>query len=106
MQERIRVSRRPKSVPSKKDRNQTPRPWLKRFRIDKNVSRAKMGSDLRISDVSVKHLESGERDPSFIMAFVIAKYFDVSVEECFPDIMEEATKYYEYLEISFISTSV
>jgi DNA-binding XRE family transcriptional regulator len=105
-QERTRVTRRAKSAPSKKDRIQKPRPWLKRFRLDKNVSRAKMGTDLRISEVSVKHLESGERDPSFMMAFVYANYFGRPVEECFPDILQEANQYYELLELGFSNASV
>ncbi|MDF2652131.1 MAG: Helix-turn-helix domain [Paenibacillus sp.] len=100
-QERVRATRRPKSSPSKKDRNQVPRPWLKRFRLDKDVSQAQMGADLKVSDVAIKHLESGERDPSFMMAFVYAQYFGRSVEECFPDVVEEATKYYKSLKENF-----
>lgn len=100
-QERMRATRKPKSSPSKKDRDNVPRPWFKRYRLSKDVSRSHMGAELRVSDVAIKHIESGERDPSFMMAFVYSLYFGVSIEELFPDVREEATKYYNSLRENF-----
>lgn len=95
-----RASRRPKASPPKKDRV-TPREWFKILRLKKNVSRARMGVDLKLSENTIKNIEYGESDPSFMMAFVYASYFGVSVEDLFPDVAEEGKKYFEKLEVEF-----
>ncbi|MDD9266011.1 helix-turn-helix transcriptional regulator [Paenibacillus sp. GCM10023248] len=95
-----RAARRPKASPPKKDRVQ-PREWFKILRLQKNVSRARMGIDLKLSENTIKNIEYGESDPSFMMAFVYALYFGVTVEELFPDVAIEGKKYFEKLQLEF-----
>jgi putative transcriptional regulator len=96
-----RATRRSKASPAKKDRLQVPRSRFKQLRLQKDVPRAQMASELKVSDVTIKHLETGENDPSFMMAFVYAFYFGATIEELFPDIYEDARKYFETLKADF-----
>lgn len=45
-----------------------------------------------ISQKHLSKLELGERNPSLITAWKIAEYYGKSLEELFPDVLEESRK--------------
>ncbi len=53
----------------------------------------RMAFDLNMTEWSIRRIESGQGDPSFMVAFVIAEYLGSSVYELFPDVVEEAKNY-------------
>ncbi|MBD0381249.1 helix-turn-helix transcriptional regulator [Paenibacillus sedimenti] len=96
-----RAPRRSKASPKKKDRIKQPRQRFKELRLSKDISQSKMASDLEISDVTLRMIENGQNDPSFMMSYVYALYLGTTVEEVFPDVVEEAKKYFKTLEMNF-----
>lgn len=53
----------------------------------------RMALDLNMTEWSIRRIESGQGDPSFMVAFVIAEYLGTSVYELFPDVVDEAKNY-------------
>ncbi|MBU7319036.1 MULTISPECIES: helix-turn-helix transcriptional regulator [Paenibacillus] len=95
-----RAKRRPKAIPLKKDRPLVPRLRFRELRIAK-CSQNKMASDLNVTEITIRKIEYGQLDPSFMMSFVYAAYLGSTVEELFPDIVDGALEYYETLKEKF-----
>ncbi|MCO7125078.1 helix-turn-helix domain-containing protein [Sporolactobacillus shoreicorticis] len=58
-------------------------------RKKKNVAQLKAAVDLGISESQFRNVETGRCDPSAKLMFRMAKYFETTVEDLFPDLMEE-----------------
>lgn len=54
-----------------------------------------MAIDLNMTDWSIRRIEKGYGDPSFMIAFVIAEYLGATVYDLFPDVVNEAKSYLE-----------
>lgn len=96
-----RAPRRSKSAPKKSDRVRKPRQWFKSLRLAKGLSQSKMASELDVSVVTLRSTENGTNDPSLMMSHVYALYLGATVEEVFPDVVEEAKMYFQKLQASF-----
>lgn len=53
---------------------------LSLLRAQRNISRAKLGELLGITDEAVRLMEKGKRSPSFEIFCTLADYFDVSLD--------------------------
>lgn len=58
---------------------------IRRLREERGLSQAALGGELGVSRQTVNSLETGRYDPSLPLAFAIARYFDLSIEEVFHD---------------------
>lgn len=56
---------------------------IRRLREERALSQATLGTDLGVSRQTVNSLENGRYDPSLPLAFTIARYFGLSIEEIF-----------------------
>ncbi len=56
---------------------------VRRLREDRGLSQAALGGALGVSRQTVNSLETGRYDPSLPLAFAIARYFGLSIEEIF-----------------------
>ncbi|ALA12687.1 helix-turn-helix transcriptional regulator [Paenibacillus larvae] len=56
------------------------------FRKKYNVSQRKVSIDLGVSESHIRNIESGRGNPDVILLFKLAKYFNTSPEELFPDL--------------------
>lgn len=63
---------------------------LEEIRKARGIKQEDLANSLEVSRQTIGSLESGRYNPSIILAFKIARYFDMSVEEIF--IYEEETK--------------
>lgn len=54
------------------------------IRIERKVTQTQMAKDLGISRQAISKIENGERNPSLDMAYRIAAYYKLSVQEVFP----------------------
>ena len=63
---------------------------LEEIRKAKGITQEELANALEVSRQTVGSLENGRYNPSIILAFKIARYFDVSIEEVF--IYEEDEK--------------
>ena len=54
------------------------------IRIERKVTQTQMAKDLGISRQAISKIENGERNPSLDMAYRIAAYYNLSVQEVFP----------------------
>lgn len=54
------------------------------IRIGRKVTQTQMAKDLGISRQAISKIENGERNPSLDMAYRIAAYYNLSVQEVFP----------------------
>ncbi len=62
---------------------------LEEIRKSKGIKQEDLATALEVSRQTIGSLENGRYNPSIILAFKIAKYFDMSIEEIF--IYEEET---------------
>ena len=62
---------------------------LRELRLAKNLSLSGLAKIMKVSKTTMSKIENGHRRPSIGLAFKLAKFFDVSVEELFPELMEE-----------------
>ncbi len=53
------------------------------LREARGLSQAALGADLGVSRQTVNSLETGKYDPSLPLAFTIARYFGLPIEEIF-----------------------
>lgn len=53
------------------------------LREARGLSQAALGADLGVSRQTVNSLETGKYDPSLPLAFTIARYFGLAIEEIF-----------------------
>lgn len=56
---------------------------LEEIRKDKRITQEELANALEVSRQTVGSLENGRYNPSIILAFKIARFFDVSIEEVF-----------------------
>ncbi len=56
---------------------------VRRLREEHALSQAALGAALGVSRQTVNSLETGRYDPSLPLAFTIARYFGLSIEEIF-----------------------
>jgi len=56
---------------------------IRRLREERALSQATLGSELGVSRQTVNSLETGRYDPSLPLAFTIARFFGLSIEEIF-----------------------
>jgi putative transcriptional regulator len=56
---------------------------IRRLREERSLSQAALGTELGVSRQTVNSLETGRYDPSLPLAFTIARYFGLSIEEIF-----------------------
>ena len=63
---------------------------LEEIRKAKGITQEELANALEVSRQTVGSLENGRYNPSIILAFKIARFFDVSIEEVF--IYEEEQK--------------
>ena len=56
---------------------------LEEIRKAKGITQEELANALEVSRQTVGSLENGRYNPSIILAFKIARFFDVSIEEVF-----------------------
>jgi putative transcriptional regulator len=56
---------------------------LEEIRKQKGIRQEKLATDLEVSRQTIGSLENGRYNPSIILAFKIARYFGMSIEEIF-----------------------
>ena len=56
---------------------------LEEIRKQKGIRQEKLAADLEVSRQTIGSLENGRYNPSIILAFKIARYFGMSIEEIF-----------------------
>jgi len=56
---------------------------IRRLREERGLSQASLGTALEVSRQTVNSLETGRYDPSLPLAFTIARYFGLTIEEIF-----------------------
>lgn len=56
---------------------------VRRLREERALSQAALGAALGVSRQTVNSLETGRYDPSLPLAFTIARFFGLSIEEVF-----------------------
>ena len=61
---------------------------LAKLRNERNIKQDDLAKALRVTRQTIGSLENGRYNPSIMLAYNIAKYFDLTIEEIF--IVEEA----------------
>lgn len=56
---------------------------LEQLRKEKSISQVDLADYLEVSRQTISSIENGRYNPSIILAFKIAKYFDKTIEEIF-----------------------
>lgn len=56
---------------------------LEEIRKQREISQQELAAALEVSRQTISSLENGRYNPSIILAFKIARYFDMSIEEIF-----------------------
>ena len=56
---------------------------IKELREEAKLTQQELGEKLTVSRQTIISLENGRYNPSIILAFKIARYFDMSIEEIF-----------------------
>lgn len=56
---------------------------LEEIRKEKGITQEELANSLEVSRQTVGSLENGRYNPSIILAFKIAKFFDLTIEEIF-----------------------
>lgn len=56
---------------------------LEEIRKQKGINQEELARALEVSRQTISSLENGRYNPSIILAFKIARYFDMSIEEIF-----------------------
>jgi len=63
---------------------------IEELRKQRGIKQEKLAAELEVSRQTIGSLENGRYNPSIILAFKLAKYFGMSIEEIF--IYEEEQK--------------
>ena len=63
---------------------------LEEIRKQRDITQEALATVLEVSRQTISSLESGRYNPSILLAFKIARHFDMSIEDIF--IYEEAEK--------------
>lgn len=56
---------------------------IRRNKKERGIKQEELASILQVSRQTIGSLENGRYNPSIILAFKIARYFDMSIEEIF-----------------------
>lgn len=56
---------------------------LEKMRKEKGINQEELATILQVSRQTVSSLENGRYNPSILLAFKIAKYFNVTIEDIF-----------------------
>lgn len=56
---------------------------LEEIRKERGIKQEQLATDLEVSRQTIGSLENGRYNPSIILAFKIARYFKLSIEEIF-----------------------
>lgn len=56
---------------------------IEQIRKEKGLSQVELAEVLEVSRQTISSLENGRYNPSIVLAFKIAKYFDVTIEDVF-----------------------
>jgi putative transcriptional regulator len=56
---------------------------LEEIRKSRGVTQEKLAAALRVSRQTIGSLENGRYNPSIILAFKVARYFNLSIEDIF-----------------------
>ena len=56
---------------------------LEELRKQRNIRQEELAAALQVSRQTIGSLENGRYNPSIVLAFKIARYFDMSIEEIF-----------------------
>lgn len=56
---------------------------LEQIRKEKGITQEELADALEVSRQTIGSLENGRYNPSIILAYKIAKYFDLTIEEIF-----------------------
>jgi len=56
---------------------------IRRLREERSLSQGALGTELGVSRQTVNSLETGRYDPSLPLAFTVARFFGLSIEEIF-----------------------
>ena len=56
---------------------------LEELRKERGIKQEKLAAALEVSRQTIGSLENGRYNPSIILAFKLARYFDLSIEEIF-----------------------
>ena len=56
---------------------------LEEIRKQKNITQEELAAALEVSRQTIGSLENGRYNPSIILAFKIARYFNMAIEEIF-----------------------
>ncbi len=56
---------------------------LEEIRKEKQITQEELASALEVSRQTISSLEKGRYNPSIILAFKIARYFNMSIEDIF-----------------------
>ncbi len=65
---------------------------LEELRKERGMNQAELADILEVSRQTIGSLENGRYNPSIVLAFKIARFFDKSIEDIF--IYEEESPYY------------
>ena len=63
---------------------------LEEIRKQRGITQEQMAADLKVSRQTIGSLENGRYNPSITLAFRIARYFGMPVEEIFIDQEDDA----------------
>lgn len=56
---------------------------IRRLREERGLSQGALGTELGVSRQTVNSLETGRYDPSLPLAFTVARFFGLTIEEIF-----------------------
>ncbi len=56
---------------------------LEKLRKERGIKQEELALAMEVSRQTISSLESGKYNPSILLAFKLAKYFDMSIEDIF-----------------------
>lgn len=59
---------------------------LTKERKERNLTRGEVARDIELSEITIRKLEEGARNPSLKTAGKLSNYYNKKIEELFPDI--------------------
>ncbi|MFD2446416.1 helix-turn-helix transcriptional regulator [Bacillus sp. CGMCC 1.16607] len=73
------------------DNERKVRSKFKSLRIAKGTQR-KVAIDMGVTETTVRNIENGHSDPGVELVFGFANYFDVPIQDLWPDLVERSIK--------------
>ncbi|WP_257063501.1 helix-turn-helix transcriptional regulator [Priestia megaterium] len=64
------------------------RQQFQKYRQQFQVSQRRLSIDLDVSESHIRNIESGRGNPDAKLLFKLAKYFETTAEDLFPDLAE------------------